>query len=302
MLERDFITKAAHEVGFSLCGTARCRTLDRCRGIFSRWLDEGHSADLTYLRRNFDKRFNPADLVSGAKTIIVCAVNYHNTVSDGYTEDFDGAKIASYATMTDYHTTIKQMLLQLLAKLQERYPSLTARAFTDTAPVLEKAWAVEAGLGRIGRQSLLITPEYGSFVLLGELVVDAPCDIYGTPLEGSPCNACRRCVDACPNGAINDNHTIDTRKCISCLTLEGNCASADDTHGWLCGCDICQSVCPHNSRKPYAVDPRFAPKINPFSQQGQSLLANECLPECLSGTPLERAWNKKRRILKKSCK
>jgi epoxyqueuosine reductase len=136
----------------------------------------------------------------------------------------------------------------------------------DSAPILEKQYAVEAGLGWIGRQSLLVTPDHGTFVLLGEIVMTAKCDDYDKPLERVGCGACRRCVEACPNGAIRERH-IDTTRCISCATIERRGEGERcNLHGWIFGCDECQSVCPYNRKAPHFTNPRFAPLFNPVER------------------------------------
>ena len=185
MLDRSFIRQSAAAAGFDLCGVAPCRHLVRNEQFFRRWLGDGRHASLGYLERNLDKRFDVRRLVEGAQTVVVCAVGYKNGLSDGYPDDFR-AKIASYALTADYHATIKGMLGDLFGRLRAAEPALAGRAFVDSAPLVEKQLAVEAGLGWIGRQSLLVTPRFGSFVLLGELVLDAACDRYDEPLAGVP--------------------------------------------------------------------------------------------------------------------
>lgn len=264
MLNKEHIHAAAREVGFSLCGVAKCRALGVSQARFKDWLADGNGDGLDYLSRNIDKRFDPARLVEGAKTVVICALNYRNPMTGGYPDGAD-CKIASYACTTDYHYTIKAMLHVLFERLREVEPSLAGRAFVDSAPLAEKAWAVEAGLGWIGRQSLLITREYGSTVLLGALVLCDEVDGYDEPYVGSGCGDCRRCIDACPNRAIGDARTIDTRRCISRLTIEREAVMPDDCSlcGWIFGCEECQNACPHNHSKPAATLPTIAPSFDP---------------------------------------
>lgn len=256
MLESSKIKELAHSVGFDLCGVARTATLSSDADFLRQWIAEGKGSSLAYMQRNIDKRCDIGMLVEDARTVIVCGIAYKNRYSDGY-ESGCYAKVASYALMEDYHTTIKGRLMQLKRLLEEYYgKEIVGRAFVDSAPVFEKRYAVEAGLGWIGRQSLLVTPQYGTFVLLGELVVAAECDEYDSPYRGVGCGECRRCEDACPNGAIEAGH-IDTRRCISRLTIERESAEDDaiDTCGWIFGCDECQSVCPYNRQAPYSDVP-----------------------------------------------
>ena len=187
--------------------------------LFSRggW-SGGFDGGLGYLRRNVEKRFSPAELMPGARSVVVCGVSYKNDTSLGY-GDTAVPKVASYARSGDYHVAVKEMLYETAARLGLKEDGTGFRAFTDTAPLLEKRLACEAGLGFIGRNTLLVSPRYGSFLLLGELVVDVPVDIYDRPYEGIGCGACRRCVEHCPAGALT-GEGLDARRCISRLTVE----------------------------------------------------------------------------------
>jgi epoxyqueuosine reductase len=294
MLQSWKIKDLAFSAGFDLCGITSCRHFAENEHYFREWLSAGYGADLGYLERNIDKRFDVAQLFEGAKSIIVCAVNYKSPRSLGYPTD-SNTKVASYACNCDYHTTLKEMLSQLYSSLKEVCPDLRARAFTDSAPLLEKQLAVEAGLGWIGRQSLLITPEFGSFVLLAELVVDQEVDCYDTPFEGSRCGECLRCVEACPNSAILPTKCIDARRCISRLTIENEPSVTDEKivlNGWIFGCDECQSCCPHNRATPYATNPNFYPALfDPAAisaEQWLTMADNEFVDR-FGSTPLMRS-------------
>lgn len=290
MFDLSHIKLLSREVGFDLCGVAQCRVLEQDRRFFEGWLECGYASSLDYLKRNVECRADASRLVEGAKSVIVCAIAYKNRTSDGYS-DSHRAKVASYACTTDYHHTIKQMLFALCKELKAECPSLSARCFVDSAPIFEKRYAVEAGLGWIGRNSLLVTPEYGSFVLLGEIVIDEEFDRYDAPYEGVGCGECHRCVEACPNGAVRERH-IDTARCISCATIErrgegGQC----DLHGWVFGCDECQSVCPYNRRAPYYSNQRFAPLFSPENMTPQEWLAlcDEEFDRRFASTPMVRS-------------
>ena len=290
MFDLSQIKALAYEVGFDLCGVAQYRNFEEDRLFLERWVEQGYASSLDYLKRNIACRADASLLVEGAKSVIVCAVSYKNMVSEGYPADHS-AKVASYACTTDYHTTIKQMLFELCAKLKEVNPDFSARCFVDSAPIFEKRYAVEAGLGWIGRQSLLVTPEYGSFVLLGEIVMTAECNEYDKPLAAIGCGECRRCVDACPNGAVKERH-IDTTHCISCATIErqGD-GERCRLNGWIFGCDECQSVCPYNRKAPLATNPRFALHFNPADMTPADWLAlsEEEFSEKFASAPMKRA-------------
>lgn len=284
------IKELAHKVGFDLCGIAQYRSFEDDRLFLEGWIERGYASSLDYLKRNIECRADANRLVEGAKSVIVCAVSYKNSISKGYPADHQ-AKVASYACTTDYHTTIKQMLFDLCKRLKEIDADFSARCFVDSAPIFEKRYAVEAGLGWIGRQSLLVTPEFGTFVLLGEVVMTAECNEYDKPLETVGCGECRRCVDACPNSAVKERH-IDTSRCISCATIERqNESKKCNLNGWIFGCDECQTICPYNRKASLVTNPRFAPIFNPAEMTPTEWfsLSEEDFSEKFALTPLERA-------------
>ena len=290
MLNQQDIKHLAAEAGFDLCGVAPCRHLAANETRFRRWLGHGYQSSLAYLERHTEKRFDPARLVKGARTAVVCAVAYRNRTSEGYPATCR-TKIASYACTTDYHTTIRGMLHGMLQRLKTTYPGLEGRAFVDTAPLAEKQLAVEAGLGWIGRQSLLITPQFGSFVLLGELILTEEADTYDTPFEGSRCGSCRACIDHCPAGAILDERMIDTGRCIACHTIEREPDTAVDLDGWIFGCGACQSYCPYNRRAPQHRNPAFDPLFDPTELDAEAwhALDERQFTERFGTTPLTRS-------------
>ena len=296
MLLLEHIKHLAQEVGFDLCGVARCANFQQDRLFLEGWIERGYASSLEYLKRNIERRSDASPLVEGAKSVIVCGVAYKNRISEGYPEGHD-AKVASYACTTDYHLTIKQMLFELCQRIKESCPDFAARCFVDSAPIFEKRYAVEAGLGWIGRQSLLVTPQFGTFVLLGEIVTSEECDHYDTPLVSVGCGECRRCVEACPNGAVKERH-IDTSRCISCATIErADVGEKLPLHGWIFGCDECQTVCPYNRKAPLATNPRFAPIFNPaeMTREEWLSLSDETFAEQFGTTPLARAMRGKGR-------
>ena len=290
MLHLEHIKQLAREVGFDLCGVAQCAKFESDKRFLEEWIEQGFASSLDYLKRNIDKRSDASTLVEGAKSVIVCGVAYKNRISEGYPEGHC-SKVASYACTTDYHTTIKQMLFDLGKRLKELSPALSARCFVDSAPIFEKRYAVEAGLGWIGRQSLLVTPHFGSFVLLGEIVINEECDHYDKPLTSVGCGECHRCIDACPNGAVKERH-IDTSRCISCATIERPSEGKElPLHGWIFGCDECQTVCPYNRKAPLATNPHFEPLFNPVEMTPSewNALSDEEFSDKFGTTPLLRA-------------
>lgn len=290
MISRNIITNLAAEVGFDLVGVVRAEALDDEHNHFKEWLLAGNSSTLSYLERNIEKRFDASRLVEGSRSVVVCAVSYLSPYSRGYSDDCY-TKIASYALNRDYHTTIKSMLEQLASALKRFEPELKYRSFVDSAPLAEKSYARRAGLGWIGRQSLLVNPKFGSMMHLGELVIDAEVDEYDEPMEGVGCGSCRRCVEACPNGAILDNRTIDTRRCISCRTIEREQSDTLPLHGWIFGCDICQSVCPFNQHAPLHRNPQFDPIVTPemLSAKHFETMTDSEFNSIVAQTPMLRA-------------
>ena len=254
MTNSEKIRRKALSLGFDLCGIACCRSLERQYDRFKNWLADGCDGGLEYLRRNTGKRFDPGALCEGARSVIVCGVGYHRPPSAHEV----ASRIASYAHSRDYHLTIRERLNELSAYLRELVPGASGRVFTDTAPLAEKSWAVEAGLGWIGRNSLLANPRLGSFLLLGEVVTTAELE-PDAPFVRDGCGTCRACVDACPVAAIRPDRTIDAGRCISRRTIETGYGDEGDLHGWLFGCDVCQRACPYNRKAPVSVHDSFAP-------------------------------------------
>ena len=299
MIHKILITNTAKEVGFDIVGVVPAMPLEEESQRFGVWLSEGHHSTLSYLERNVEKRFDASRLVEGAKSVVVCGVAYLSEYSRGYPEGWR-TKIASYALNRDYHLTIKEMLSALAERLKAHYPQLRFRVFTDSAPLAEKSYARRAGLGWIGRNSLLVTPEYGSMLLLGELVMDEDVDEYDGPKEYVGCGECRRCIEACPNGAISEDRYIDTRRCIACRTIEPMAEGESvDLDGWIFGCDACQSVCPYNQRAMLHTNPNFDPIVDPLSLDSDAWLgmSEEEFSALASTTPLTRAGLEKIRSM-----
>ena len=290
IIEAKHIKKVALDAGFDLCGVTSCHSFPINRAAFEGWLKEGYDSSLNYMRNNIDMRFDVGQMVEGARSVAVCAVSYKSEISGGYGST-DKCKIASYACNRDYHKTLKKMLKAMLRELQTTYPSLEGRAFVDSAPILEKQYAVEAGLGWIGRQSLLVTPEYGTYILLGELVLNAEVDELDKPLEGVGCGECRRCMDTCPTGAIVKPMTINTSRCISCHTIEAEPSAKINLNGWIFGCDECQNCCPYNTKaKPHnssAFNPLFDPRE--ITAEQWMTMTEEEFAEKFGSTPLKRS-------------
>ncbi len=287
MFNSNIIKESAIISGFDLVGITSPREFELNRTVYFEWLESGAAEPLDYMQLYLDQRFNPGNLLDGTRSIVVCAINYKNEFSLAQRDSLL-PKIASYALAKDYHKVIRKQLKNLLKMLQKINPSLNGRCCVDTAPLLEKQLAVEAGLGWIGRQSLLVTPQFGTFVLLGVLLLDHQVDTLDAPFSGSGCAECRRCIEACPSGAILNNRTIDTRRCISAQTVECEAPANMDLHGWVFGCDECQSICPYNRHTPLSTNAAIQPIFAPISAEKWRSMDAEEFTKQLGSTPMKR--------------
>ena len=249
------IKQKAVELGFSACGIAQTRKLEEEEVRLRNFLDSNYQGKMSYLSNHFEKRLDPTLLVPGAKSIIVVLLNYFpHKLQQG-----SGVPIISkYAYGKDYHLVIKEKLQQLFNFINTEIAPTEGRMFTDSAPVLERAWAVQAGLGWIGKNGLLLNKELGSFFFIGELIVDLELD-YDQPYEKEYCGSCNQCLSACPTQALVKPYMLDAKKCISYLTIELKDEIPEQYKSQLMrrafGCDICQDVCPWNQHpKPTNVD------------------------------------------------
>ncbi|MDR1809549.1 MAG: tRNA epoxyqueuosine(34) reductase QueG [Prevotella sp.] len=238
------IRAKALDLGFDACGFCRTESADTERERLKRWLDAGYHAGMDYMANYFEERCNPAKLVEKACSIVSLALNYY----PARFQPPEVPQIAYYAYGQDYHSIMKAKLQQLFEYIQTLVPNVSGRCFCDTAPVLERYWAAKAGLGFIGKNTLLIIPRKGSYFFLGEIVLNIALD-YDKP-SGGACGNCRRCMDACPTKALEAPCLLDTRKCISYQTIE-NKGAIDETlvpllGNRLYGCDACQQACPWN--------------------------------------------------------
>lgn len=262
----QWIIAEAERLGFDACGVSQAVALETESANMEQWLDEGHEGEMGYLARNREKRYDPRLLVEGTKSIVTVIYNYFPKQALGDGEHY---KIAKYAYGADYHDVLKRKLRQLLERIETQTGKLDGvRIFVDSAPVLDRAWAVRSGLGFIGKNTSLIHPKKGSFFFIGHLFL--PLDLTETGhVLTNRCGRCTKCIDACPTGALENPFHIDARKCISYLTIEykGSLAGLDQERfqGWMYGCDICQDVCPYN---------RFSlPNQEPDFQPSEQLLA-----------------------------
>lgn len=250
----QFIKQKAAEIGFSACGIAKVAKAESEEAYFDQWIAQGCHASMRYMENHRDIRLNPEGLVEGAKSVISVALNYYPEVRRDPAEPY----ISYYAYGEDYHIVVKERLRRLwdaITQYDTEYkdpqpqPSVEARVFTDSAPILERYWAWKAGLGWIGKNTNLIIPGKGSFFFLGEIVTTLEVDAYDSP-QKNRCGSCTRCLDACPTGALEEPHRLNAAKCISYLTIEHRGEIPGEQAALLgnrlYGCDTCQVVCPWN--------------------------------------------------------
>lgn len=259
-LAHDLKAEAAR-LGFDACGISEAKLLEDEARHLEQWLNEQRHATMTWMERNFEKRVDPRKLVDDARSVISVLHNYYKPVA--HSEAHDMAKISRYAWGDDYHYVLKERLYELYHWLDERVGGIAGRAFVDSAPVLDKAWAQRSGLGWIGKHTNLINRQMGSFFFIGELIVDVPLPDDG-PLPDY-CGTCTRCIDACPTDAIYQPYAVDANRCISYLTIEHRTDDIpqvlqSDMGNWIFGCDICQDVCPWNKFKYASQEPRYDPR------------------------------------------
>jgi epoxyqueuosine reductase len=257
------IKTRAQEIGFDLAGIASAEP-SRYREHLRRWLDDGQAGSMAYLTKRFDERTDPAVYMPGAASVICVAMNYHVPLEAVPESDRPAhGRIARYALGTDYHDLMKTRLHALADCVREISPGAQTRAAVDTAPLLERELAQRAGIGWIGKNTCIIHPRVGSYILLGEVLTSLP--LPADEAVADHCGACTRCIDACPTQAITEPYQLDARRCISYLTIEHREDIPDDLKpaigDWLYGCDICQEVCPHNRHAPSAIDPALQPRF-----------------------------------------
>lgn len=257
------VKQLARQAGFDACGLAAVEPLDESYFGLRQWLAEGRHADMEFMEQHVAMRHNPALLVEGARTVISLLLAYKPS-----SWQTTVPRLSCYAYGEDYHLLVKRKLYELMALLRHHFPAFDAKPCVDTVPISDKLWAVKAGLGWIGKNTLLVNPRLGSFCYIGELVTCSAADSYDTPIQ-SQCGNCTRCLDACPNQAISP---MQSDRCISYNTIEnrhGQLPSNISMRGYAFGCDCCQQVCPFNIQ---------APVSHNIDADRMSLLNN--LPQC----------------------
>ena len=283
-----FIKSEAKRLGFLSCGISKAGFLEEEAPRLEHWLKNQMNGQMSYMENNFDKRLNPTLLVDDAKSVVSLLLNYYPSES----QNQDSYKISKYAYGQDYHFVIKEKLKELLYSIQSNIGEVSGRAFVDSAPVLDKAWAAKCGLGWIGKNSNLLTQQVGSFYFIAELIIDLDLEYDNATTDH--CGSCTACIDACPTEAIVAPYIVDGSKCISYFTIELKDNIPQEMKGkfedWIFGCDVCQDVCPWNKFSKSHNEPLFNPnpEMLSMSKKDWTELTEETFTTVFKNSPLKR--------------
>lgn len=283
------IKQWANELGFAHCGIAKADFLEEEAPHLEHWLQQGYNGTMQYMENHFDMRLDPRILVPDAKSVISLTYNYFTEKK----QNKDAPKISKYAYGEDYHFVVKEKLKILFEKMQATIGDINGRCFVDSAPILEHAWAKKSGIGWVGKHSLLINKNQGSFFFLAEIIIDAELE-YDVPFYTNHCGTCTACIDACPTDAIVGDKIIDGSKCISYLTIELKDALSTEFKNklddWMFGCDVCQDVCPWNRFSIPHQEPRFEPneKLSNMNRQEWKDITEEVFGEIFRKSAVKR--------------
>jgi epoxyqueuosine reductase len=284
----------AQKLGFSYCGIAKAVRLDDDAKRLEAWLNKGMHGAMKYMENHFDLRIDPAKLVPGARSVITLLYNYYPSEI----QPASSPKVSRYAYGDDYHEVIRPKLRQLLAELEASVGQIEGRGFVDSAPVLERSWALRSGLGWIGKNGNIINKNSGSYFFIATLITDLSLE-YDDPYTKDYCGTCTRCIEACPTAAIKPDKMIDGSSCISYFTIELKEALIPDTvdgkfNNWMFGCDICQEVCPWNrfSTPHHHESLKPNPAIIDFTDKDWESLTEETFKIIFRNSPLRRTGYK----------
>lgn len=286
-----FVKQIAKALGFDYCGIAQAVRLDEDARRLEAWLNQGMHGSMQYMENHFELRIDPTKLVPGARSVITLLQNYF----PASVQPAQAPKVAKYAYGKDYHEVIRTKLNEFLNRLNESIGEIHGRGFVDSAPVLERAWAVRSGAGWVGKNGNLINNHAGSFYFIATLIVDIEL-AYDSPFAKDFCGTCRRCIDSCPTDAILENKMVDGSKCISYFTIElKDALIPEEMRGkfdnWMFGCDVCQDVCPWNRFSKPHTESQFnpVPEILNLSTREWEQLSEERFRAIFKDSPLRRS-------------
>ena len=287
LITQNFKLKA-FELGFQNCGISKAEFLENEAPRLENWLKAHRHGEMSYMENNFDMRLDPRKLVDNAKSVVSLSFNYfpENEKSSEF-------KVSKYAYGRDYHKVIKKKLFLLLDWLKNEIGAVEGRAFVDSAPILEKAWAQKSGIGWLGKNDNLITKQHGSFYFLAEIIIDTELD-YSSEIQTDHCGTCTKCIDACPTQAIVEPYQVDGSRCISYLTIELKNEIPSSFLGkmdnWVFGCDVCQDVCPWNRFSKPHEETDFTPKslFTDMTTKDWIEMTEDVFDKIFEGTPVKR--------------
>ncbi len=290
MLTNEVVIEIAHELGFELVAFAKADILQEESKNLAEWLSRGYQAGMEYMERNFEKRENLKGILPDAKSVISLGINY-NSEEEHFISEYAG-KISRYAWGKDYHLIIWEKLNKIEKKLKEIDNSFKSKSYVDTGPVMDKAWAVKAGLGWLGKHTNIINKEYGSWFFIANIICNKEFD-YHEPIPDF-CGTCTACIEACPTNAIVEEYIVDANKCISYLTIENKGEIPDAYLGsfedWIFGCDICQDVCPWNNKFSKPTEEKgFLPIASSIDLNDVLSMTNSEFKTRFSESPIKRA-------------
>jgi len=287
------IKEQARRVGFDKIGIVRAEALDGERERLREWLARGYQGEMEWMARNPEKRTDPRKLFPQAHSVIVVALNYYT--AEKHAGDPETGKISRYAWGDDYHEVIGSKLRALLGWIEEQVPHAAGKVCVDIQPIMDKAWAVRAGLGWIGKHTNLITHEFGSWVFIGELLLNLELEYDNEHVEDH-CGSCTLCIGACPTSAIREPYVVDSNKCISYATIELRApemppAITENLEGWFYGCDICQDACPWNRFETPTTEDRLRPRPGSVNAKLSEILdlTPQSYAERFRGSAMKRA-------------
>lgn len=284
----QLIKSEAKRLGFLSCGISKAGFLEEEAPRLENWLNKNHNGQMAYMDNHYDKRLDPTLLVDDAKSVVSLLLNYYPPDL----QNSDSYKVSKYAYGQDYHFVIKEKLKELLFSIQENIGDVSGRAFVDSAPVLDKAWAAKSGLGWIGKNSNLISQKVGSFYFIAELILDLNLDYDSVTTDH--CGSCTACIDACPTQAIVEPYVVDGSKCISYYTIELKENIPFEMKGkfddWAFGCDVCQDVCPWNRFSKPHNEPLFKanPELLSMSKKEWNEITEETFRIVFKDSPIKR--------------
>ncbi len=288
----ELIKNEAKRLGFISCGISRAEFLEDEAPRLEKWLKMKMNGEMKYMENYFEKRLDPTKLVDDAKSVISLSYNY-------YPKDLqnkEAPKVSKYAYGIDYHYVIKEKLIFFLSFIKDKIGDVNGRAFVDSAPILEKAWASKSGIGWVGKNSNLITKKVGSFYFLAELIIDLELDYDG--IESDHCGECTACIDSCPTQAIVEPYVVDGSKCISYFTIELKENIPNEFKAkfedWVFGCDICQDVCPWNKFSKPHKEPLFqsTPELMKMSREEWNEITEETFNKIFKNSAVKRTGYK----------